>query len=302
MSKIYRIVPLGITGSGKSQLCNFIYKDKSNTKFEVSDSLNSKTKNPQFELCTRNGINIELVDTAGCSDSNGDDEKNFKKLIEKLREKKTIDLFLLVFNFTGRIDETTRDYIKLISNTFTPTEFYNHLAVIITNYRENPTKKEKIMLDRKVGEIKDLLKEIIGIGDGENTVTPKVYELGTETDDNDEFIKKFQETIDVILLNMKANVMEFGEVNTETIKYNGKKDRLKEEEERLKQIEINNKLKQQKYEEKMKKLEEERRKEEIRIQEILRYEHERVERLRREYENRQIEYESARTRSKCTIF
>ena len=51
---------------------------------------------------------------------------------------------------------------------------------------------------------------------------------------------------------MKANVMEFGEVNTETIKYNGKKDRLKEEEERLKQIEINNKLKQQKYEEKRK--------------------------------------------------
>ena len=280
MSKIYRLVPLGPTGSGKSQLCNFIYKDKSNTKFEVSESLNSKTKNPQFELCTRNGINIELVDTAGCSDSNGDDEKNFKKLIEKLREKKTIDLFLLVFNFTGRIDQTTRDYIKLISNTFTPTEFYNHLVVIFTNYRENPTEKEKKKLDIKVGEIKNLLKEIIGIGDGENTVTPKVYEIDTETDDNNEFIKKFQATIDVILLEMKANVMEFGEVNTETIKYNGKKDRLKEEEERLKQIEINNKLKQQKYEEKMKKLEEERRKEEIRIQEILRYEHERVERLR----------------------
>ena len=239
MSKIYRIVPLGPTGSGKSQLCNFIYKDKSNTKFEVSDSLNSKTKNPQFELCTRNDINIELVDTAGCSDSNGDDEKNFKKLIEKLREKKTIDLFLLVFNCTGRIDQTTRDYIKLISNTFTPTEFYNHLVVIFTNYKKNPTKKEKNKLDKKVGEIKDLLKEIIGIGDGENTVTPKAYEIDTETVDNNEFVEKFQATIDVILLNMKANVMEFGEVNTETIKYNGKKDRLKEEEERLKEKEKN---------------------------------------------------------------
>ena len=252
MPKIYRIVPLGPTGSGKSQLCNFIYKDKSNTKFEVSDSLDSKTKIPQFELFTRNGINIELIDTAGCSDSNGDDEKNFKMLIEKLREKKTIDLFLLVFNFTGRIDQTTRDYIKFISNTFTPTEFYNHLAIIFTNYREKPTKKDKDKLDIKVEEIKNLLKEIIGIGDGENTVTPKVYELDTETDDNNEFVEKFQATIDVILLKMKANVMEFGEVNTETIKYNGKEDRLKEEEERLKQIEINNKLKQQKYEEKMK--------------------------------------------------
>ena len=182
----------------------------------------------------------------GYSYLNENDDKNFKNLIEILRQKKTIDLFLLVFNFTQRIDQTTRDYIKLISNTFTPTEFYNHLAVIITNYRENPTKKEKIMLDRKVGEIKDLLKEIIDIEDGENTVTPKFYELDTETDDNNEFINKFQTTIDVILLEMKANVMEFGEVNTETIKYNGKKDRLKEKEERLKQIEINNKLKQQK--------------------------------------------------------
>ena len=227
MSKIYRLVPLGPTGSGKSQLCNFIYKDKSNTKFAVSDSPNSKTKNPQFEICTRNGINIELVDTVGYSDLNENDDKNFKNLIEILRQKKTIDLFLLVFNFTQRIDQTTRDYIKLISNTFTPTEFYNHLAVIITNYRENPTKKEKIMLDRKVGEIKDLLKEIIDIEDGENTVTPKFYELDTETDDNNEFINKFQTTIDVILLEMKANVMEFGEFNIETIKYNGKKDHLK---------------------------------------------------------------------------
>ena len=58
--------------------------------------------------------------------------------------------------------------------------------------------------------------------------------------------------------------MEFGEVNTETIEYNGKEDRLKEEEERLKQIEINNKLKQQKYEDKMKnqKKKEEKKKEE----------------------------------------
>ena len=46
MSKIYRIIPLGPTGSGKSQLCNFIYRDKSNMKFEVSDGLDSQTKYP----------------------------------------------------------------------------------------------------------------------------------------------------------------------------------------------------------------------------------------------------------------
>ena len=97
-----------------------------NLRFQIHLIL--KQKFLQCELFTRNGINIELIDIAACSDSNGDNEQNFKKLIEKLRQKMTIDLFLLVFNFTRIIDEKTRDYIKLISNTFTPTEFYNHLA------------------------------------------------------------------------------------------------------------------------------------------------------------------------------
>ena len=97
-----------------------------NLRFQIHLIL--KQKFLQCELFTRNGINIELIDIAACSDSNGDNEQNFKKLIEKSRQKMTIDLFLLVFNFTRIIDEKTRDYIKLISNTFTPTEFYNHLA------------------------------------------------------------------------------------------------------------------------------------------------------------------------------
>ena len=129
MSKVYRIVPLGPTGSGKSQLCNFILQDKSNRRFEVSDGLNSKTKNPQIEKYMRrvnqSDIKIELIDTPGCSDSAGDDEKNFISLIDKLREIKSIDLFLLVFNFTNRIDQSTRNYLKLIASTFTPMECYS---------------------------------------------------------------------------------------------------------------------------------------------------------------------------------
>ena len=114
MPKAYRIVPLGPSGAGKSQLCNFIYMDKSNMKFEVSDGLDSQTKYPQCEYCVRKindeNINIELIDTAGCSDSGGSDEENFKYLIDELKKKKSIDLFLLVFNFTNRIDGKTKDY------------------------------------------------------------------------------------------------------------------------------------------------------------------------------------------------
>ena len=60
LSKLYRIVPFGPTGCGKSQLCNFIYKDKSNKKFEVSDGFDLVTKDPQSEIFTRK-IDDELI-------------------------------------------------------------------------------------------------------------------------------------------------------------------------------------------------------------------------------------------------
>lgn len=240
MSKIYRIVPLGPTGSGKSQLCNFILQDKNNRKFEVSDGLNSKTKTPQIEKYTRrvnqNDIKIELIDTPGCSDSAGDDEKNFISLIDKLREIKSIDLFLLVFNFTNRIDQSTRNYLKLISNTFTPMEFYNHLAIVFTNYRENPSKRDIEKKNIKVKEIIDILKDTIGISSNYTTFIPEVYELDTEKDDYNNFIPKFQATIDIILLKMQTIYELNGEILTHNIKYNRVKDRIIEEQEKIKKI------------------------------------------------------------------
>lgn len=123
MNKVYRIVVLGRTGSGKSQLCNFIIQDKSNKKYMVSDRFDSQTKEAQIEHYIRKvndkDIEIELIDTAGCSDSTRGDEENFKNLINKLKELKSIDFFLLVFNFEEpRIDDNNRDFIKLIANTF----------------------------------------------------------------------------------------------------------------------------------------------------------------------------------------
>ena len=102
MDKIFKIVLLGPTGVGKSQLCNFIMKDKENKTFKVSDSIKSCAQDPQLEYYTRNieeseikEIKLELIDTAGSSDSGDNDEKNFKLLIEKLREKKNVDFFSL---------------------------------------------------------------------------------------------------------------------------------------------------------------------------------------------------------------
>ena len=79
-SKIFRIAVIGPTGAGKSQFCNFCLKDKTNKTYEVSNSLNSCTQDPFSTIpCERNNINIELIDSAGSSDSGDKDIENLKK-------------------------------------------------------------------------------------------------------------------------------------------------------------------------------------------------------------------------------
>ena len=241
---IHRMVLLGTTGAGKSQLCNFIMQDKTNTIFKVSNSFNSETQKPQSKECNRSGMNIDIIDTAGCCDSGGNDDRNFKVLIEYLRKKESISLFMIVINFTQRLDEKTREYISFISETFTPTEFYNHLVIVFTNYKENPSKKDKEKLNERVNEIQVILQELIGVIENQNP--PQVYELDTQTDDDDNFIPKFQATIDTILYKMDNIYLLYGDVSTKKIKYKGAKDRIEEE--------------KRKIEEEKKKMEEEKRK------------------------------------------
>ena len=226
MDKIYKIVLLGPTGVGKSQLCNFIMKDKENKTFKVSDSINSCTPELQLKCYTRNieeyekkEIKLELIDTtAGSSDSGDIDERNFKLLIEKLREKKNVDLFFLVLNCTSRLEGRHRQYIKMISETFTPNEFYGHLEIICTHY-PNTIKEQKKYDIRKV-HIIDEIKNIIGKATL-NLDPPEAWSLDTDIDDNDNFIEKYQNTIDTILLRMITKVNKYGMVNTENLQYKG---------------------------------------------------------------------------------
>ena len=150
--KTYRIAVIGPTGAGKSQFCNFCLKDKNNSSYEVSNSLNS------FGPFDRNNISIELIDSAGICDSGDKDIENLKKFVVYLREKKELDYILLLFRFEDRVTGQTKKFIETLSNIFAPFEFFSHLSIIFTRSPTDPDDdeiEERKKYSLEIGEIID---------------------------------------------------------------------------------------------------------------------------------------------------
>ena len=121
MSKIYRIFVFGPLEAGKSQLCNFIFMKK---VFDAPQPGCSQTVD--IFNTKRNGLNLEIINYAGYTEYKA--ENDLHNIIHELKDKKlnSLDLFLLVINpFYVRYPSDTKNYIKLILNTFTPIEFFN---------------------------------------------------------------------------------------------------------------------------------------------------------------------------------
>lgn len=163
MSTLIKAVLIGPTGVGKSQFCNFINKDLTNSICKVSNSLNSCTTEPQSTVIERQNITLELIDSPGSSDSNNNDEVNLKKLALYLRNKKQLNQIILVLSFQDRFSRDTREYLKILSWIFTPRQFMTNLMIIFTHYPENPDEDDinKYQLFKK--EINDELNKIFEI-------------------------------------------------------------------------------------------------------------------------------------------
>ena len=124
LSKVYRVIVIGPTGSGKSQFCNFVQRDLTNSKNIVSNSLKSCTQEPFSNIFTRLNMNLEFIDSAGNSESSDNDNKNLEKLVNYLKNKKQIDYILLLLKFGERLTGETKKYLLDLGKIFTPIEFY----------------------------------------------------------------------------------------------------------------------------------------------------------------------------------
>ena len=139
--ELYRVLVIGPTGAGKSQFCNFVQRDTTNTINEVFDSLKSGTKSPKSNIFTRNDTKFDFIDSAGSSDSDDDDIKNLNLLIDFLKKKESIDYISLLLKFGERMTGETKKYLETLGKIFTAAEFYTHLCIFFTKFPTKPKKK-----------------------------------------------------------------------------------------------------------------------------------------------------------------
>ena len=308
---LYRTVVFGPTGSGKSQFCNFSQRDLDNTINPVSDSLSSCTQDPQSNIFNRGGIKIELIDTAGSNDTGKKDEENLKKVCDFLRPKKQIDYIILLLNYEERLQNNTREYIKILGDMFTPKEFYTHLCIVFTHLPEKENKKVKEKKTKHKEEVANIINEIFEIKEKDHLPKVKVYFLNTEVDEDNDGNKKFDEksqlTVDILIEQMVLDVSKYPPIDTTNIETSGKSKQLREEEQqkKIKQLEEilkQKKIREQKEEEEKKRLqkeieenkknEEKRKKKEQELKEIERKQEEekkRLEQIKKEAEKKKEE-------------
>ena len=250
---LYRILVVGPTGAGKSQFCNFVQRDITNSKNKVGKGLRSCTKGPQSNIFTRNNTNYDFLDSAGSSDSDNDDIKNLNLLIDFIKKKESIDYITLLLKFGEKITNETKKYLETLGKIFTAGEFYTHLCVFFTKFPTKPKKKDRALKDETKKEINEILKEIFHIDKEIQIPDVKVYFIDTEIDeDENTYDEQSQNTIDIMIKQMKLDIKKYNSINTKNFDVTG--ERIENEK---KQIEV---LKKQLEEEKLKKEKEEEEK------------------------------------------
>lgn len=220
--RIFRVLVLGPTGAGKSQFCNFIQRDLTNSINLVSDSLDSCTMVPQSNEFKRLETNFDFIDTAGISDSNDNDIENLKILVEYLKKLKKIHYLILVLKFGERFTGDTKQYIEALGKIFTVNEFFSHLCIVFTKFPNQPKEQDLKTKDKFVSEINKLLRKIFKIEDNVQFPDNELFFIDTNIDKNNEkFNQKNQRIVDMILKNILISPRLYHPINTENLDITG---------------------------------------------------------------------------------
>ena len=235
MDDLIKIVVLGQIDVGKSQFCNFILKDVTNSVCKVI-CLNacSDTVEPQSVTVKRQDIFLEFIDTPGITTE--DDDKKIKALVEYLKKKKEINQILLLFNFRDRRIDLF--YLKILSSLFTPIQFISNVMIIFTHYDKEINEKysEKKIESMKKG-IKEMFNRIFVINPGFKIPDIPIYFFDTYIDDEKNYFDNdsLLASNDLIEeLKLRINSPFYSPINTSNLEYNEQNIVQKIETEKLK--------------------------------------------------------------------
>jgi len=126
-----KVVLIGETGVGKSQLGNFILQ---NECFKTGNGKNSETETLSEGYSHLDGMNVTIVDTPGLNDTGSKDEEIMNLIVKKFQEDNSIDGIILVYSFRDprrvqKHQELVNNLIKLFGKDL----LEKRLKVIFTN-------------------------------------------------------------------------------------------------------------------------------------------------------------------------
>jgi len=238
-NRLYRVMVLGPTGAGKSQFCNFVLKDETNSTFDIG----YKSKAYQFyhsERFKRLGIDFEINDIQGFNDDYENSyHKYFPRLLDFLKSKGNIDYILFLLNYNDvRFSRDLMNFFEFLAKIFTPFEFFSHISIVYTRYtkfdddEELETKNNKNILLDEIKKIFHLNKEIQIPEINQYYLNTKIYKDKNKKDKENEF----QNIVDIILQQIKIDVDIYDSIDTKNLDFKGNNLKLIIENEKKRNI------------------------------------------------------------------
>jgi GTP-binding protein EngB required for normal cell division len=225
--KSLKLVLIGETGVGKSQLGNFILK--SQNCFKVGHSMDSETTKIKEAKSNIEGCDITIVDTPGFGDTRDNnstiDDQNINNIVSYFKKKNNIDGILFVDSYSNpRKGEKAKELIDQLKTIFNKEILELRLKVIFTSgedYEYEPEKVNKIISDTK--------KSLGGIVTKDDIIFVNTLYIDAK-------IKKNYPKIKGILDEFIKIKEKYGSMNNQKINSPKKKKKKKKNEDRKKEI------------------------------------------------------------------
>ena len=206
-----KLVLIGETGVGKSQLGNFILRQD---YFKVGFGGNSETKGFQEKTAYIEKLNIDvtIVDTQGFNDRNADDNTIMDNIVSKFREDKSIDGIILVYSWTkNRISKKDKELIDKLKIIFGEDILKQRLKVIYTNRSTGEEfEAEKFKVDINIKKTIEFLDNMVT----ENDI------IFVNTANIPNYVELFYPEIEKILKYFYDTKRKYGSMDNELINKN----------------------------------------------------------------------------------